>query len=240
MTDELSLDVATVAQQLADASAAADAARDPWLVRREHGWGASEIAALLLAYDPIDVELRTARQYHLDDAAIGRLGVPRTVARKARLARARPQTATMRAGHELERELVARWAAQSGYDDVQHADAAPREWYPLVDRECPRLTATPDAWCRGPCGELIAVEAKCTREHPGHALPWYWRVQVQAQIAVMSAAAGCLVCGPGWIVGSGAEPVSWLVERDDAEIERIRRVVVVAWDAVERLREMRQ
>jgi hypothetical protein len=129
----------------------------------------------------------------------------------------------MAVGSERERELVARAEAGLAMGPIAHADLAPREFYPLVDRECPVLTATPDGWCRGPSDE-----------------PWYWRVQLQAQIACMAAEAGALVCGPGWIVGSEADPIWWLVERDDVEIARIRRVAVRAWDDVERLRAARK
>jgi hypothetical protein len=37
-------------------------------------------------------------------------------------------------------------------------------------------------------------------------------------------------------MGSDSEPVGWIVERDDAEIERIRAVAIKAWADVERLR----
>jgi hypothetical protein len=232
--DELSLDAETVATQ------AATVQRDPWLARRLHGWGASEVAALLLAYDPRDEEARTARRYHHDDAEHGRAGVPRLVARKAGLLAGRRQSSAMAVGSQRERELVARAEALIAIGPIAHADCAPREFYPLVDRECPVLTATPDGWCRGPSDELIAVEAKCTREHPGVVIPWYWRSQLQAQIACMSAEAGILVCGPGWVVGSNTSPMWWMLERNDDEIARIRRVAVRAWVDVERLRAARK
>ena len=234
MTDALSLDAETVAAQ------SATVARDPWLARRLHGWGASEVAALLLAYDPRDAEARTARRYHHEDAEHGRARVPRIVARKAGLLAGRRQSSAMAVGSQRERELVALAEAELAMGAITHADCVPREFFPLVDRECPVLTATPDGWCRGPSDELIAVEAKCTRDHPGLALPWYWRVQLQAQIACMAAEAGALVCGPGWIAGAETTPIWWLVERDDDEIARIRRVAVRAWDDVERLRAARK
>lgn len=230
MTDALSLDLETVAAQTATVE------RDPWLVRRMAGWGASEIPALLLAYDRTDAEARTARRYHLDAAAVGRWGVPRIVAQKAGLAARDRTSRTMSIGAARERELIAAWAASSGYDGVTHADSAPREWYPLIDRACPSLTATPDAWCRGPSGELIAVEGKCTTDCPS-TLAWYWRVQVSAQLAAMSAAAGIVVCGPGWIFGSYAAPLSWLIERDEREVARVRDVARFAWGVVTALRE---
>jgi len=232
--DGLALDADTVAAQLADRTAV-----DPWLARRAYGWGASEVAALLLAYDPRDEETRAARRYHLVDAGIGRHGVPRLVARKAGLAVGRRQSSAMRVGQLREAELLAHSEVASVYGAIVPADAAPREWYPLVDRECPELTATPDGWCRGPSGELIAAEAKCTRDHPGRELPWYWRVQLQAQIACMAAAAGLLVCGPGWVTGADTSPAWWLVERDAEEIDRVRRVARRAWEDVERIRARR-
>jgi hypothetical protein len=237
VTDALSLDLETVASQVAGRAAV-----DPWLERRMLGWGASEIPALLLAYDRRPDEVATARRYHLDAAAVGRWGVPRIVAQKAGLAARGRQTRTMSIGQELERELVETWAKTCGYDRVTHADAAPRESMPWTDRECWALTATPDAWCRGPSGELIAVEAKCTTDYPQQ-LAWYWRAQLLAQLAVMSAAAGALVCGPGWIFSSKitasqrAAPISWLVERDEAEIARIRDVARFGWAVVQSLKE---
>lgn len=230
--DDLSLDLDTVAAQAASVSRA----RDPWLERRNGGWGASEIASLLLAYDRSESEWRDARQYHRDDAAISRWGVPLIVARKAGLSAKKKASRVMQRGNDLERTLIETWARESGYDGVQHADDAPREWYPLVDRTCPVLTATPDAWCRGPSGELLVVEAKCTTDYP-RGLAWYWRVQVSAQIAVEAASAGVLVCGPGWIFDSHAAPIGWFVERDEREIARVRDVAVFAWAVVQALKE---
>lgn len=233
MTDDLSLDLETVAAQTRDVALA-----DPWLARRAHGWGASEIPALLLAYDRRADEAADARRYHLDAAGVGRWGVPRVVAQKAGLAARDRRSRAMSVGVEREAELLARWEAESGYDEVRAASSVPREWLPLVDRHCPQLTATPDAWCRGPSGEHLVVEAKCVTDSPS-TLRWYWRVQVQAQIAVMDAAGGVLVCGPGWIFGAQSSPVWWAVERDEAEIARVRDVARFAWSVVEALRERR-
>ncbi|MBK8260184.1 MAG: hypothetical protein IPK80_02470 [Nannocystis sp.] len=231
MGDALSLDHETVAAQTAVVVA------DPWLARRRHGWGASEVPALLLAYDHRDDEARTARRYHLEDAEVTRRGnVPRIVARKAGLLASVRLSRAMSEGARRERELVETWARECGFDGVTMADAMPREFLPLRDDECPRLTATPDAWCRGPSDELIAVEAKCTFDHPSECA-WYWRAQTQAQMACMSAAAAVLVCGPGWVRGEDTRPVSWLIERDEREIARIRDVCVRAWADVERVRQ---
>lgn len=235
MTDDLSLDLATTDAQAAEA---AEAARDPWLVRRSYGWGASEVASLLLAYDPREDEIATARVYHREEADAGRHGVPRIVARKAGLAAPRARSRAMRVGSDRERDLLLRWAEESG-ETVYLADHAPREWYPLVDRECPELTATPDAWMRGPSDELVIVEGKCTADFPA-ALPWYWRVQGSAQIAAMAAAATMVVCGRGWITGADTSPIAWLIERDEDEIARIRRVARLAWEDVKRMRAARE
>lgn len=228
----LSLDHETVSAQ---ATVARD--RDPWLERRRFGWGASEVASLLLAYDPRADEERTARRYHLQDAERTKRGggLPRIVARKAGLLAAKGSSRVMREGARRERELLDAWAKDSAYERVQHSDDAPREWYPLVDRACPILTATPDGWCRGPSGELITIEAKCTADYPP-GLAWFWRVQLQAQIAAVAAAAGILVCGPGWVMGADTQPISWVVERNDGEIARIRFVCELAWRDVQRVR----
>ena len=56
MTDDLSLDPAVVAGQLAEPAEVAPAA-DPWRARRAYGFGASDVPALLIAlgyYAPDD------------------------------------------------------------------------------------------------------------------------------------------------------------------------------------------
>jgi hypothetical protein len=56
----------------------------------------------------------------------------------------------------------------------------------------------------------------------------------------MAAAAGYVVCGRGWITGATTVPIAWLVERDEDEIARVRRVARIAWDEVLRLRAARK
>lgn len=230
MTDALSLDLDTVAAQASEVRRV----RDPWLERRDHGWGASEIASLLLAYDFRDEEWRTARVRDRYLAEHSKHGVPRVVARKAGLGKYESSSG----GGEREEELIETWARESGYGDVRLAREAPREFYPLVDRECPSLTCTPDGWCRGADGELVAVEAKCTVEQPPPELHWYWRVQNSAQHACMSAGYGIVVCGPGWVFpATQTRPISWLVMRNEREIDRVRRAAEKAWSVVKTLKE---
>jgi hypothetical protein len=229
--DALSLDHETVAAQTA--TVVADTPRSQWLARRKRGWGASEVPALLLAYSTRDDEWRTAYKKHQHLAEHGRHGVPRVIARKAGLAAHDRPTG----GGEREAELIRRWGDESALVVRTAVDMDIGELFPLHDPECVRLLCTPDGWCRGPSDELMSVEAKCLPGNPPAECPWFWRAQVQSQLAVQGLDAGFLVCGPGWVLGSNEQPISWLIERDEQEIARIRDVCVRAWADVERVRQ---
>lgn len=204
---------------------------DPWLERRGHGFGASEIAALLIALglrEPVGVP-----KYMVENAR-KILAVKAGTRRPSKVGRA------AREGSRSERALIAAWDAdgecpvRSVLGTIAHADAAPRSFWPLVDRHCPRLTCTPDGWARDLFGEDVIVEAKCTTA-PLAEPHWYWTVQVQAQLAVTSCAWGALVIGDEWAADwkQPGRVHAHAVERDEAVIAEIRGAVVEGWRLVE-------
>ena len=242
MTDALSLDPETVAAQCAEAKPV----RDPWLVRRGFAWGASEVPALLLAYDPRPDEERAALGHHRESAEhasrrkISR-GYPRIVERKA-FAKDLAASLSMSAGQVREPLLFDAWVSQCGPElfAFRRASDVPPEWMPLVDRECPHLAATPDAWCRSTLDNgLVMAELKCSFAEDEPAMRWYHDAQIQAQIAVCSASSGVLVLGPGWADPKRellAPPRYREVTRDEEAIARIRRVCARAWQDVVTIR----
>lgn len=228
MTDALSLDPETVAEQT---SGVRYRHADPWLARRALRMGASDVPALLLAYDRRPEEERTARRYHLDAAEIvqtRRGPMPLLVARKAGLRKPQGRTATMARGTAREVELLRRWSvgAREILDgSLVLASEMPRWARHVIDHDCDALAATLDAYALDVLGAAMPVEGKCPRSSVD-GLPWYWRAQSMSQIAATISEVGVVVAGPGW--GSsddgGGEPVSWMVERADDEIARIREV----------------
>lgn len=207
---------------------------DPWLERRQHGFGASEVAALLIALglrEPVGVP-----KYMVENAR-KLLHVKAGLRRPSKVGRA------AREGSRSERALVAAWGAdvdcpvRSLLTTITHADAAPRAFWPLVDRHCPRLTCTPDAWARDLFGADVIVEAKCTT-HELDEPHWYWTVQVQAQLAVSACEWGALVVGDEWAADwkQPGRVHAHQVERDEAVIAEIRGAVVDGWQRVEALR----
>ena len=121
-----------------------------------------------------------------------------------------------------ERDLLRRWVddgcpgSDVGPWTVRHSDEAPREWYPLVDRYEPRLLCTPDAWGFTTTGALVAVEIKTSWERR-YARPWSHALQVQGEMAVMGAAHGLVIAGPGWAneAQSARRNRVWPIERDE-------------------------
>lgn len=217
---------------------------DPWLRRRTHAWGASEVGPLLVAYGlhPLGEEIPAwvmdqARHYQ-------RLGVPRLLAWKAGL-RARPKgdKKSKGTGRDRERELYQRFKrgiARRRLDPrkLRHADSVPREWFPLVDRHCTALACTPDAWARARRdGSLVAIELKCTF-HPTLAPPWHYRMQLQAQMAAMECRHGLLVVGERWVADHEPDgPIRcFVVEPHQPTVDLLRTVATEAWGLVEELR----
>lgn len=230
-TDALSLDLETVAAQLADKST-----RDPWLARRDFTWGASDVPALLLAYDPRPEERATARKYHIEDADIGRAGVPRIVARKAGLTGAKGVTSAMALGTAREDELARLWARRS---DAEIYRPAPKCLLPYVDRHCPCVAVTPDFFGIDDFGLDFVLEAKCTFDRRDTGPHWFFRVQVQAQIAACAVSYGVVVVGPGWArdLDMRDSPVSHVVMPDKQEQERIRFACMRGWQDVSMVKE---
>jgi hypothetical protein len=78
------------------------------------------------------------------------------------------------------------------------------------------------------------IELKCSAT-PRPELPWYWRAQVIAQLAVTGAAYGVVVCGEEWAAWHGNSGMirAWRVERDEVEIEAVREVARRGWSMVE-------
>jgi len=225
---------------------------DAWHARRALGFGASDVAALLLASGAV---AEPAPRYLADRAKVitrgpGR-GLPRIIAEKAGVVEPLKAGGAAARGTSRERELLEHWREllrREQYSDegaegallpesVTHADMMLASCWPLVDRHQPRLTATLDAWARDAMGCEAVVECKCTATDRTSA-PWYWVAQVQAQLAVSGADYGLLLVGEFWAAWHGNDgPVRvWAVERDETAIALIRELVARSWEAVEAAR----
>lgn len=235
--DIAALDVPPVAEPVPPPS-------DPWLARRQLGFGASDTAALLIALGRRHTEdypawVRDAAKPIRTRAGI----VPRVLARKAGLAAYEAPSAVALEGIRRERELYSalyrmRYRGLDPESLTYAPDATPRECLPLVDRYERALSATPDAWARDLYGGLVCVELKCSVQAVLH-LPAHYALQVQAQIAVMGAESGLLVVGQQWGAAWAPDgPIAvWAVERDEAVIAEIREAAAEGWRRVCALRE---
>lgn len=222
-----------------------DAPEDDWLRRRTHAWGGSEAAPLLVAYGlgPLGVHLSgwvTEQAEHYQ-----RLGIPKVLAWKSGLRPRKKRNRAMERGVELERRLYQRYKevlAPRRFDPakLRYSTSAPIEWFPLVDRHSRALAVTPDAWARNREGELGAIELKCTFR-PMDAIPWYYRVQLEAEMAVMEARWGALVVGERWIDERTDVPPgpvrAFYVRPDPAMVQLIRLTCREAWHLAEELRD---
>jgi hypothetical protein len=206
---------------------------DPWLARRMASFGASEVPALLIALGMEQPYPNTPR-YVLDLAR-------RIFAVKAGLRKPAKAGQAAQLGTEAELPLIQAWNERPtpGYPrPVVPAGVMPREFLPLLDREVPRLSCTPDGWARH-FGALVLVEVKCDQrgQRTEPTREWVW--QVQAQLAVTGSETGLLLYGPGW-AGWGEQrrgPIApYVVERDDAMIARIREAAAEGWRRVEALK----
>lgn len=222
-----------------------------WHARRASGFGASDIPALMLAMSGCQEQ---APRYLADRAKIisrGRgKGLPRIIAEKAGIVAPLSAGAAASRGTERERELLTHWRTLIEHEQtgeasslvvpatITHADALLRCCWPMVDRRCPRLAATLDAWGTDELGAHVVIELKCSATERSQ-LPWYWRAQVLAQLAVTGADYGLLVCGEMWSAWHGQDgPVRvWPVERDEGEIDALRELVRRGWAEVEMARE---
>ncbi len=231
-----------------------------WRARRQHAFGASEIAALFIALGMRNAEdfpgfIRAEAKIHRH----GKLRVPRIFLRKAGLRRDLKSTAAMELGSEREPELLRQWtervlrgrcgreAQMILPESVQHSSVLPREFYPLVARGGLRLAVTPDAWARDKLGDLVAIEAKCSfqpymmkyrQAAPHHVL------QLHAQMLVLGAESGIAVEGERWcndFFDHAGEPgglvVTWPVPRDESVIAEIERAIPLGWERVQELKE---
>jgi hypothetical protein len=228
-----------------------------WLSRRALGFGASDVPVLLIA-----AGLRSAedapkyiaeRAHHvvIGGGIAGAETAVRLYAEKAGIVRPRKAGRAAAVGTRRERELLQAWRERlehgQFYDDaerlivvssVRHSDVAMRCATPWVDRHCPRLVATLDGWADDVIDDEVALECKCTASERRE-LPWIWRDQVQAQLAVSGAAWGLVICGEMWAAEWAEVPGpirAWPVERDEKAIAEIRGAVERGWAEVERLR----
>lgn len=211
---------------------------DPWLERRTHGFGASEIGALYLVLG-LRAPAPGDPKYLLDAAQ-------RLIAVKAGKRKPAGGSRATEGGQRRERDVLRAWvdAGCIGTEcqpwTVQHADVIPREYLPLVDRHCPRLTCTPDGFAFDAADRLCHVEIKTTwrkhdERHDG-AIWWCYRLQVLAGMAVTAAHSGALVIGLGYASDNDGQLAVYPVERDEDEIGRIRAACVEGWKRVEALK----
>lgn len=210
---------------------------DPWLERRHHAFGGSELATLLVAL---------GRATPLEIAALPkylREGADTFLRRKAFPRKARSAGGAASRGQKAERPVLATWAASADpireqLVSVSHADLAPKSWYPLVDRHCPSMAVTPDGWAVDIFGDDVGLEVKTTVEPIGQT-PWWWLAQVHAQNAAGAYSWSAIVVGEGWAhwqEGRRLPPRAIRVERDEQQIERIRAACRDGWARVEEMR----
>lgn len=219
--------------------------RDPWLRRRTHAWGGSEVAPLLTAYGLAPLDATSPRWVTEQAEHYKRLGIPKLIAWKSGL-RARPKgdVVSMSRGNDREKELFDRYRlglARRRVDprSMRYADRFPREWFPLVDRRSHRLAVTPDAVARDHQGGLVAIELKCTFKECS-ALPWHYRAQLEAEMATMEAVGGLLVVGERWVDDTSPDgPIRAFAVRPDPQFaELLRLVCIEAWHVVTELRDV--
>lgn len=248
--DDLALDLATLDAQL-DGRALVEPSGTPWQRRRAMAFGASDVPAVLLALARRSGDCPRYIAEKAEPVRVpGGIGVARIFAEKAGLVAPKRVGSAAAKGTKRERELLVQWRMrlehQQYYCDaerllvpesIQHADDAPLEWYPLVDRHCPALTCTPDAWCRDVLGQLVGIELKCSATERRQ-LPWWWRDQKMAQLAVTGEAYGLLVCGEFWAAWHGNDGTirAWPVERDEDAIAEVREACTTGWEMVEELK----
>jgi hypothetical protein len=265
VTDALSLAPAVLDAQLAEPAGYVHPSE--WHGRRARHFGASDVAALFVAYDVEDPSvLGSYARKNGKRLARGPYREPRIILERAGIV---PPLAGRGSGRQLGldrerrliycwRDLVARGQAGEGAAQIDAStiayvpDVLPVEIAPIVDRACPALAVTPDCWARDVWGDLGAVEAKCSM-HPfsqarGSTPAGVRRshvLQLHAQSGVIGATWGAVTEGEGWgaewrdLDGGPAGRIrTWPVSVERALVETIRQVVREAWAAVERLRAM--
>ncbi len=213
---------------------------NPWLERRRHGFGASELAPLLVALGRVTpAEIAALPKYLREQASS-------ILRRKAFPGRERKAGGAASRGQKAERVVLEAWrradAEAAGLINITHESVAPRSWFPLVDRHCPRLTATPDGWASDVFGDDVGLEVKTTVEPIGQT-PWWWLTQVHAQNAVGAYERSLVIVGEGWAhwrEDRRVRPRALSVPRDEAQIERIRAACRDGWARVEEMRAERK
>ena len=214
-------------------------ARSSWLARRELGFGASEIAPLLVALGRVTpAEVAALPQYmrELASRIFRRMAFPRTRQKMAGSAAS--------GGKQNERPCLMAWArtgcrVHASLVSVHHESEAPRCWFPLVDRHEIHSTATPDGWALSVLDENVGIEVKTTVEPLGAVVPWWFRKQVQQQNGIAGYDWSALVIGEGWAHWQSHRrqpPRAVRIERDELEIERIRAACRDGWARVEEMR----
>ena len=152
-------------------------------------------------------------------------------------------------GNEREREVLERFRARceaGAYaidpDSIVHADAVPREWIPLVDRSCPQLASSPDAWGRDIYdGSLVVLEVKCSyeaymRRYRGP--PPHYDAQLQARMACEGGRVAMLIEGE-WFANDRHEDgdvIGYDRAYDAITVAEIRAAARQQWEMVEELR----
>jgi hypothetical protein len=203
---------------------------DPWLVRRMLSFGASEIHALMLALGEEQPD-ETTPAYTIEAAK-------RLFGLKAGLRLPERENAVTDAGKEAEHELLEAWSRDpfSRWPRAVHASVVPASWFPLVDRFCPRLSCTPDAWCVG--GDTnVQIKTDVAGDLTGVTRGFY--LQTQGEMGVLGMRRTALLYGPGWACTwdkrARRAPIAWPVERDDECIESIRSACRRGWKRVEQI-----
>ena len=246
---------------------------DAWLRRRGHGFGASDMANVLVAlgYRSDDVLSSSQKKKNTQPRRKGIPRVHRVFLEKAGLVAPLKVNldpdSPIQLGSEREPELVRQWTekirrgtagpdcALLDWEAVTYVEGEwPREVLPLVDREAPRLTATPDTLVRSIFGRLEAWDAKCSMRPYGDLtheqiaagvtpLREHHRIQVHAQMSVCSAERGGIVEGEGWsakfrdLSGVPCGPiVSRGMDRSEDLIRELRAASVEGWARVEEAR----
>lgn len=232
---------------------------DPWLRRRMHGFGASDMAVVLVALGRYSPDLLSKGQQARAKAirVKGLEPTPRVFLEKAGLRAPLKVGSAAGAGREREPELVAQWRrlvarGAAGPDAalvepesiVYVEDRRLRAVLPLPLRDAlsPRLTATPDVLARDILGDVGCWDGKCSVT-PYPAVKWSHVVQLNTQMAVCDASHGGIVEGQGWgraWVDPEREPlgpiVTWAVERDEALVGELREAAAEGWARVEDVR----
>ena len=228
--------------------------REAWLANRAMTWGSSDIAQLMLAYGLAPVDAKVAAWMRDGAAYYQRLHIPKLIAWKSGLMpEPSRDTAIKDEGNRLEQRVLSRWQFTQAHEHVdprtvQHATRLPQRILPLVDRRCPAIAVSPDAWAYGHLeGEgararrdFVILEVKTTRDDLD-AAPWGYVQQLGSQMDAMSADRGMLLVGVRWLRDDLPDeerytaPITFAVPRDADETARRYEVATEALELVGQL-----